>query len=877
MARDNAFHRLWATAARERELDHIRQALANTHGVLLAGAWGVGKSGLLGAALDQAAAEGARTVAVSGAIPTGTAGSLAECLEDRIGGDIDRQRPPLVLGLDDAHLTDPVAAASLYALVRGGRVRLVAAAESGAALPSGLSRLWVERLADRLEVRHFHRTGALKVLQARLGGQLSVDCLERLWSATGGNATLLRELSDAGFADGALHEEDGIWQWRGELPVDPSGRLGALVQLRLAGLRLDERELLQLVSLAEPLEADLATAAGLGSAAESLNRSGLVVTERSGGRLRLRLVYGLYSAAVLRALPELAGRRLRRQLADAIEATGMNRHNDVPRVVALRLDAGQTPCPGHLLTAAETALRLHDFERAEELARRALSVTRTSDLATRARIVLGQAFEGRGRHPEAERVLAEVPAPDPARTGELLAVRAVNMAYGLGRLPEAIGVVDRALQETGRPGRLPLTGARSLLGLLDDRFAEVVAAGDAPAQGSASLTGLVTVPAAFARVELGDPQTALARVRSLEAGEHHRFVGAAAQWVDSYALLHTAGVAEAVARVASMRWWDEGDPRERVRIALLRSRLHRASGDWSAAVDELRRAGALEGPQDWLTAHSWTLAQLAAALAEAGEHAEAVRTLVEVRAVQARTVRYPLARDGAALEAAVVSAHVGDRPRAIREAVAVATTAGAAGRWAQAVSALHLAARLGAAGEAAALLPDPAGLSGTTAVQARHVQALARWDGGALDALAESQAWLGFLPLAAETAAQSALAHQAAGNHRRSRAARAACRDYLGAFGGTLPPWVKGEDLRSCDTFGTLTVREREVSALVAAGLTNQEVADQLSVSVRTVENHLHRTYGKLGITTRSELAGRLDRRAHNHQDVRVAPAGLHR
>lgn len=45
----------------------------------------------------------------------------------------------------------------------------------------------------------------------------------------------------------------------------------------------------------------------------------------------------------------------------------------------------------------------------------------------------------------------------------------------------------------------------------------------------------------------------------------------------------------------------------------------------------------------------------------------------------------------------------------------------------------------------------------------------------------------------------------------------------------------------------------------MAAGLTNQEVADRLYVSVRTVENHLHRTYGKLGITARSELARRLD------------------
>ncbi|MEU0004297.1 LuxR C-terminal-related transcriptional regulator [Streptomyces sp. NPDC006314] len=852
MSRRNALTSPWITVNRGRELDHVRQALSTTHGVLLTGEWGVGKSRLLQAALEQAAASGADTTRVSGAVPTGTTGSLAECLEQRAA-----ETGPWVLGLDDAHLADPVAAASLYALVRGGRVRVVASALSGVALPPGMSMLWVERLIERLDVPHFARTDAVKVLRARLGGQLSADCLERLWSVTRGNALLLREVTDAALAEGALREEDGIWQWRGELSVDPAGRIAALVQLRLAGLRPDERELLQLVALAEPMEADLATAAGLGRAAESLSRSGLVVTERSGRRLRLRSTYPLYSAVVLRALPELAGRRLRRQLADAIEATGMRRHEDVPRVVALRLAAGQTVATGQLLTAGQASLRLHDFDRAEELARLALPQARGDEATARARLLLGQSLEGRGSHAEAERVLAGVPGPDPLKAGELIAVRAVNMAYGLDRLPEAKDVLDRALKEARGPGRLPLAGAAALLGLLDDRFAEVAAASAGP--GAPALTGLVSVPAAYARTEAGDPEAALRLLAATEPAGSHRFVGAAAQWVGCWAALNTAGVHEATARLDGMRWWDEGDPRERVRVALLRARLHRARGDGSAAVEELRRAGALQAPPDWLTAPAWTLAQLAAALAEAGEHAEAVRTLVEVRAVQARTVRYPLARDGAALETALVYAHVGDRAGAIRQAIAVAAAAGEAGRWAQAVAALHLAARLGAARDAAALLPDPAGLSGTTALQIRHIRALARWDADGLEAVAETQAELGFLPLAAETAAQSSRIHQAVGNHRRSRAARALCREHLAAFDGTLPPWTRREDAPPADTFGSLTVREREVSALVAAGLTNQEVADRLSVSVRTVENHLHRAYGKLGITTRAELAGRLD------------------
>jgi DNA-binding CsgD family transcriptional regulator len=53
----------------------------------------------------------------------------------------------------------------------------------------------------------------------------------------------------------------------------------------------------------------------------------------------------------------------------------------------------------------------------------------------------------------------------------------------------------------------------------------------------------------------------------------------------------------------------------------------------------------------------------------------------------------------------------------------------------------------------------------------------------------------------------------------------------------------------------TLTKRERAVAHLVAGGLTNQEAAARLYVSVKTVEYHLAQIYGKLGITSRRQLA----------------------
>jgi DNA-binding CsgD family transcriptional regulator len=55
-----------------------------------------------------------------------------------------------------------------------------------------------------------------------------------------------------------------------------------------------------------------------------------------------------------------------------------------------------------------------------------------------------------------------------------------------------------------------------------------------------------------------------------------------------------------------------------------------------------------------------------------------------------------------------------------------------------------------------------------------------------------------------------------------------------------------------------LTDREREVAQLAARGLTSRKIAEDLYVSVRTVDNHLQQVYVKLGIKRRSELAAHL-------------------
>jgi DNA-binding CsgD family transcriptional regulator len=61
-----------------------------------------------------------------------------------------------------------------------------------------------------------------------------------------------------------------------------------------------------------------------------------------------------------------------------------------------------------------------------------------------------------------------------------------------------------------------------------------------------------------------------------------------------------------------------------------------------------------------------------------------------------------------------------------------------------------------------------------------------------------------------------------------------------------------------------LTRGERQVAERAAAGLSNREIAVDMQVSIKTVESHLGNSYRKLGIRSRSQLAGQLRARENS-------------
>ncbi|MEU9329052.1 LuxR C-terminal-related transcriptional regulator [Streptomyces canus] len=132
-----------------------------------------------------------------------------------------------------------------------------------------------------------------------------------------------------------------------------------------------------------------------------------------------------------------------------------------------------------------------------------------------------------------------------------------------------------------------------------------------------------------------------------------------------------------------------------------------------------------------------------------------------------------------------------------------------------------------------------------TGVFAEHAEALAHDDGPALDRAAQALEERGFLLFAAEAYAQAATSHRDPGAARTSRTrAVAVARRCQGARTPALSGLVLGE----------LTARQRQIVTLAAAGLSNRQIAEKLTLSIRTVGNHLYSAYARLGASDRDAL-----------------------
>jgi DNA-binding CsgD family transcriptional regulator len=139
---------------------------------------------------------------------------------------------------------------------------------------------------------------------------------------------------------------------------------------------------------------------------------------------------------------------------------------------------------------------------------------------------------------------------------------------------------------------------------------------------------------------------------------------------------------------------------------------------------------------------------------------------------------------------------------------------------------------------------------------ARHIEALAYaqmvGDPGQIVRVAEQAADAKLTLLAVHAYSTAIETLRADGLTARAAEVHDSARRRLSAFGPDAVTLVAPS--ARVNTRPVLTGRELEVARLVAEGYSNSSVAGRLGISVRTVENHLHRAFGKLSVTNRTDL-----------------------
>ena len=276
---------------------------------------------------------------------------------------------PLLVFVDDAHLLDDGSAALLHQLALSRAATVVATVRSGERAPDAVVALWKDALADRIDVGVLDAAEIEELLVSVLGGPVDDASVRQLSDRCRGNPMFLRELVIGALDAGALVEDGGLWRLDGNLR--PTARLVELVALRLGDLTDQERTVLELLTVGEPLEqAELAQLTDPGSV-DALEKNGLITSRPDGRRIQVWLAHPVYGDVVRMGISALREQRLARSLADVMEAGGAPGPKDTLRLASLRLMGGGGSAQ-LLLAGAIAARTRHDHSLAERLARAAM-------------------------------------------------------------------------------------------------------------------------------------------------------------------------------------------------------------------------------------------------------------------------------------------------------------------------------------------------------------------------------------------------------------------------------------------------------------------------------------------------------------------------
>lgn len=269
-------------------------------------------------------------------------------------------------------------------------------------------------------------------------------------------------------------------------------------------------------------------------------------------------------------------------------------------------------------------------------------------------------------------------------------------------------------------------------------------------------------------------------------------------------------------------------------------------GRFASAARIFGDSTGLLAEHDLLGWRPWALSGLARARAAEGEVASAEAALAEARRSQPIVRLFDLSHYLAATEIHVLA---GRRDDAVATAAAGVDWAYEHGMPVEESFALDALVRVSPSATAADRLAELASATGNQLVGAlaTHARALVDKDAPALRSSAGQFAEMGVWWMAA-AAATSAADHF---DRKRDRVGAAESA----RFAASCAERCDGVRVTGAVQPVDLTPREREIALLAAKGYSNRDIAEQLVLSARTVENYLYRAYTKLGVTSRGALA----------------------
>jgi DNA-binding CsgD family transcriptional regulator len=855
----------WPLTGREEELRVIGESLADDehNGILIAGLAGVGKTRLARAAADTAASRGRSVRRIAGTA-TGqavTLGAFARWVDDTEASPLSLARtvfagltagtdwaPPLVL-VDDAHLLDDLSALIVHQLVLQGAATVIATIRTGEPAPDAVTALWKDGLLRRLELQPLSRDESANLLHVVLDGRISAECSDRMWKLSRGNVLFLRSLVEHEQESGRLARVGGQWRWAGTVSVAPS--LVELVEQQIGAVPEDVREVVDLVAITEPVDRGLLTALADPQPIENAEQRGLITAASTTDAIQVG--HPLYGEIRLSQCGPSRLRRLRGRVATAMAQA---KCADPLRLGLLWLESDLPPDADILSRAAKISASRLDLGLAERLARAAVAANASPE----AKLALARILVLHDKGEQAEEILGTLDSQEGVTPGffDEAIVRAANLLWPLRNPEEARRVISDAIA-LGNDDRNH--ALRTFLAVIQATAAEpkqtiqtMVAVDYDRLDGYGRAVGYAAETIALGdvgRMEQAN-QRATAGYRVLdETPEEYSFHGTGLAEFHAYALLAAGHVEEAFA-IAAREYQKRAEFPDMSRWMAIAAvgMAALAKGDLVVAVRCLSAASTGLGDQNDPSGLLYRFSILhTEALARSGQVDAAVSAMAATR--QIRHPSFPYVESGYLLATAWVSAAQGRTAEAREIVYRAIEFARSHGQAAREVLALQTAVQFGYTG-AGARLDELAGqVEGPRApLSARYSHALAIDDAAGLDAVSHDFEAMGDALAAADAAAQAATSHRLAGRRGSALSSGARAQQLAKNCGAALSPALAASTVPL-----PFTRREHEIASLVSRGLSNRDIAQATSLSVRTVEGHIYQASAKAGVSSRAQLS----------------------